>query len=96
MVLKEFSVQNQMNEEPAFAWWGLYKIRKKACIDTKTKPNYWQKMHKFGIRLTNTVKQSVELYYDNGNTLWWDILMTEMNNIRTDFEVLKYDIKKLV
>ena len=50
----------------------------------------------FGIRLTNTVKQAVELYYDNGNTLWWDILMTEMNNIRTDFEVLKDDIKKLV
>ena len=53
-------------------------------------------MHKFGIRLPNTINQDIELENKKGNTLWWDNLMKEIKNMRPVFEVFEGDIKKIV
>ena len=94
--LAEFSIQQGIQDEPAFAWWVPYTIKKKARIISKVKSKYWDRTHKYGIRLPKTVKEAIEIDNENGNTLWWDALMQEMKNVRPAFEVFEGDEKSLV
>jgi hypothetical protein len=50
---------------------------------------YWQRTHKFGIRVPKTIKEALRVDAENGNTLWWDAIVLEMSNIRVAFE--EYD-----
>ena len=94
--MAEYAFQNNIQDEPAFAWWVDYTIKKKARIISKIKSKYWQKTHKFGVKLPKTVKQAIEFDNENGNTLWWDALMQEMKNVRPAFEIHEGDAAKLV
>ena len=94
--LAEFSIQQGIQDEPAFAWWVPYTIKKKGRIISKVKSKYWDRTHKYGIRLPKSVKEAIEIDNENGNTLWWDALMQEMKNVRPAFEVFEGDEKSLV
>ena len=94
--LAEFAVQNKIDSEPAFAWWSPYVLKKKARIISKIKSKYWDRTHKYGIRVPKTVKEAIDIDNENGNTLWWDALMKEMRNVRPAFEVYEGDVKDLV
>ena len=94
--LAEYAIQQWIDKEPAFAWWVPYTIKKKGRIVAKIKSKYWERTHKYGIRLPKTVKEAIEIDKQNGNTLWWDALMQEMKNVRPAFEVHKGDESSLV
>ena len=94
--LAEYAVQNGIQDEPAFAWWVPYTIKKKARIVAKIKSKYWQRTHKYGIRIPKTVLEAKQLDKENGNTLWWDALMKEMKNVRPAFQIHEGDPKDLV
>ena len=79
--LAEFALQNELQDELAFAWWIGYTLKKKARICTKTKSKYWQKTHKYGFQMPKMVKQAIGHDKKDGNTLWWDALMKEMKNV---------------
>ena len=51
-----------------------------------------ENMHKYGLRIPHTVKESIDIDKANGDTLWWDTILQEMKNIRTSFEA--YEGKK--
>ena len=70
-----------MSEEPAFAWWVKFVLRKRDCIISKMQ-RHWLKTHKYGIRVPNTVEESILIDKENGDTLWWDAIMKEMKNVR--------------
>ena len=36
------------------------------------KSNYWQRTHKYGIRIPKSVKETIEIDEENGNTQWRD------------------------
>jgi len=94
--LAEFAIENGIADEPAFAWWVPYTLKKKARIVSKIKSKYWQRTHKFGIRVPKSVKEALEIDNENGNTLWWDALMKEMKNVRPAFEVYEGKVEDLV
>ena len=94
--LAEFAMQNGIADEPAFAWWVPYTLKKKSRIISKIKSKYWQRTHKYGIRIPKTVQEAISIDNENGNNLWWDALLKEMKNVRPAFEVYEGDIKKLV
>lgn len=79
--LAEFAVENGYAEEPAFAWWISHVLKKRDRIVAKVKSKYWQRTHKYGLRVPKTVKEAIEIDRENGNTLWWDALMKEMVNV---------------
>ena len=66
--LAEFAVQNGIDDEPAFAWWTSYVLKKKSRIISKIKSKYWDRTHKYGIRLPKTVKEAIEIDNAKGNT----------------------------
>ena len=86
--MAEYAVENRVSEEPDFAWWVKFVLRKRDCIISKTQ-RHWLKTHKYGIRVPNTVEESILIYKENGDTLWWDAIMKEMKNVRPSFEVFK-------
>jgi hypothetical protein len=47
--LAEYAVQARLAEEPAFAWWVPYTLKKLNRIIAKIKSKYWVRTHKFGI-----------------------------------------------
>ena len=94
--LAEYAVQAKISEEPAFAWWCPYVIRKRNRIISKVKSKYWQRTHKYGIRVPHSVKEAIEIDTINGNTLWQDAIRDEMVNIRPALEIWETDEEKLI
>ena len=83
----EYAVQSRLAEEPAFAWWVPYTLKKRNRIIAKVKSKYWIRTHKFGIKIPKTVEEARRLDAENGNTFWWDAIVKEMKNVRPAFEV---------
>ena len=70
----EFAFANRIHDEPAFAWWINEVIKKHERILKKLKTKYWQRTHKFGVRLPKTVAEALQFDKENGNTYWWDAI----------------------
>ena len=84
--LADYAVANALQDEPVFAWWVPYTLKKQIAIISKIKSKYWQKTHKYGVRVPKNVHEAREIDAKNGNTLWQDAISTEMKNIRIAFE----------
>jgi hypothetical protein len=82
----EYAKANRIDDEPAFAWWIPETLRKRDRILSKTKSKYWQRTHKFGLRIPKSVAEAQAIDAENGDTLWWDAIMKEMRNVRPAFE----------
>ena len=52
-------MKNRISEQPAFAWWIKYVLKKRDRIISKTSSKYWQKTHKYGVRILNSVKEAL-------------------------------------
>ena len=52
-------------------------LNKRDRIISKTR-SFWVNTHKYNIRVSSTVKEAIEIYKENGNTLWWDAIMKEI------------------
>ena len=87
--LAEYAVQNKIGNEPAFAWWIKYVLKKRDRIISKTASKYWQKTHKYGVRIPKTVKDAIAIDKENGDTRWWEAILQEMANVRPAFELFE-------
>jgi hypothetical protein len=85
--LAEYAVQLRLAEEPAFAWWVPYTLKKRNRIFAKIKSKYWDCTHKFGIKTPKNVAEARAIDAENGNTFLWDAILKEMKNVRPAFEV---------
>jgi Reverse transcriptase (RNA-dependent DNA polymerase) len=85
--LAEYAIVARISEEPAFAWWVPFTIRKRDRILSKVKSKYWIRTHKFGIKIPKNALEAKAFDIENGDTLWWDAICKEMRNVRPAFEV---------
>ena len=79
--LAEYAVQNRISLEPAFAWWSTYVLNKRNRVLAKIKSKYWIRTHKYGIDIPKSAKRAKGIDEFNQNTLWWDVIMKEMNTV---------------
>lgn len=91
-----YAVDRGPTDEPAFAWWTSYVLKKQKRILQKVKSKYWARTHKYGIRVPKNIKEAMEIDKENGNTLWMDAVRLEMNNVRVAFEEYDGDPNTLV
>ena len=82
----EYAVANKIADEPAFAWWVPYTLKKRNQIISKVKSRYWLKTHKFGFELPKDVNHAKRIDEANGNTFWQDAIKDEMGSVRPAFE----------
>jgi hypothetical protein len=89
--LAEYAVGNKIAEEPAFAWWVPYTIRKRDRIISKVKSKYWKRTHKFGIRLPKMVKEAMRFDKEDETDICQKAIEKEMKNVRVAFEFNEED-----
>ena len=94
--LAHYAVDRNLQDEPAFAWWIPYTLKKEKRILQKIKSKYWSRTHKYGIRVPRSIKEAIEIDKENGNTLWMDAIKLEMKNVRVAFEEYDGDPSTLV
>lgn len=82
----DYAIANKIDDEPAFAWWVPFTIKKRQRYISKIKSKYWQRTHKYGIEIPKSVAHALELDAKNGDTRWWDAIMKEMANVRVAFQ----------
>ena len=57
--LAEYVVENQIADNPEFACWVPYTLKKKDRIISKVKKKYWRITHKYGVRLPKNVTEAM-------------------------------------
>ena len=91
-----YATNRNIQDEPAFAWWVPYVLKKQKRILKKIKSKYWARTHKYGVRVPRNVQEAIEIDRENGNTLWMDAIKLEMKNVRVAFEEFEGDTSTLV
>ena len=88
----EYVISRGIQNEPAFAWWVPYVMRKRDVIVSAVKSRI-KTTHKYGIEMPvpgkDVVQHAIDLDRRNGNTLWRDSLAKEMRNLMIAFEILQ-------
>ena len=89
----EYAMARDIGEEPAFAWWVPYVLRKRVVIVSAVNSRVCKTSHKYGIELPSSVKNAIEIDCKNGNTFWQDAVAKEMGNVCVAFKILAPNAK---
>ena len=96
----EYVISRGIQNEPAFAWWVPYTMRKRDVIVSAIKTRLQRTTHKYGIEMPMTarttdeaVRLARELDIKNGDTFWMDALHKEMGDLVVAFEMLEHGEK---
>ena len=79
--LAEYAVASKIDEEPAFAWWVPYTLRKRDRIIAKVKTKYWKTTHKYGVRLPKSAAEALQIDAETGTDFWEKALNKEMGKV---------------
>ena len=82
----EFVKARGIHEEPAFAWWVPYTLRKRDVIIAAIKSRIRKTTHKYGIEVPTSVQHAYDIDLANGNTFWRDAIKLGMTNVGIVFE----------
>ena len=77
--------------EPAFAWWAPFALKKRDRIIAAVNKRHFKKSHKFGIELPKTVEQALAINRRTGTTHWKDATNKEMKDVAVAFKTLDSD-----
>ena len=78
-------------DEPAFAWWVPYTLKKRDRIIASIQSRVKKRDCKYGIQIPRTIKEAKILDERNGNTLWQDAIVLEMFEVGVAFKILGDD-----
>jgi hypothetical protein len=85
----EFAKAQGIADEPAFAWWVPYTLKKRNSIIAAINSRVAQKTHKYGIEVPRSIAHAKKIDEENGNTYWQDVLAKEMYNVSVAFKILE-------
>ena len=64
--LSKYVLANDIDTDPAFAWWVLFTVIKRNRIASKLQNKYWRTTHKFGIEVPTPVKRAYDIDDETG------------------------------
>ena len=86
----EYAKAHGLIDEPAFAWWVPYTLKKRDRIIKKMKArSVARKTHKFGIRVPKDVEEAMTIDDNTQTDFWAKAIQKEMKNVRVAFKVLE-------
>ena len=56
--MAKYAVQRRIAGDPVFVWWIRHVLAKRNRIIGNLKSKYWVQMHKFGIKIPNSVQEA--------------------------------------
>ena len=87
--IAEFAVSRGIADEPAFAWWVPYTLRKRDHIIAAVRSRVLKRTHKYGIEVPTSVEHAKQIDEKNRNTRWQDAIAKEMYNVAVAFKILE-------
>ena len=87
--IAEYVMSRKINNDPAFAWWVPYTLRKRDVMVSSIDSRIKKRTHKYGIEIPESHKEAIRLDTLNWNKLWADSRKLEMSNVGVAFWVLK-------
>ena len=78
-----------LEDEPAFAWWIPYTLKKRDRIIAAVNSRVRKSTHKYGIEIPNSVQDAIRIDRDNKDTFWQDAINKEMRNVGIAFKILE-------
>ena len=84
----EYATATGLQDEPAFAWWVPFTLKKRDRIVSGLNTRVRRKGRKFGIKIPTSVKEARDFDEENGNSLWMDALNKEMFEVGVAFKIL--------
>lgn len=94
--LARYARDHNLISQPVFAWWVPHVLRKSQTILSKVKSKYWERTHKYGIRIPKSVADAKRIDAANGNSFWMDAIRQEMSAIRVAVERFDGDPATLI
>ena len=85
----EYACLHQIDDQPMFAWWVNYVLKKRDSIVMKIKNRRTKKNMKFGIVVPSTVEEALVLDKANRNNHWEKALEKEYSRVRISFKLLE-------
>ena len=67
--MAEYAKARGIDDEPAFAWWVDFTLKKRDHIIAAINKRYHKQNSKFGIKVSKTVGEAIRFDQENGNTL---------------------------
>ena len=89
----EYATARNIADEPAFAWWVPYVLRKQDVVVSAVNSRVKRTSHKYGIEVPTSKKHAIEVDQKNKNSFWADALKKEMGNVCVTFEILGQNAK---
>ena len=89
VLVADYAKAFDLVDEPAFAWWVPYTLRKRDVIVSTVNARVKKKTHKYGVEVPRSLKEAIELDRKNGNRLWRDAYEKEIRNVSVAFRILK-------
>ena len=93
MEVAEYAISQGADDEPAFAWWVPFTLKKRERIISSVNARYHKRTHKFGIEMPKSVTHAKSIDIANVNTLWQDAISKEIKAVRIAFKILNGDDK---
>ena len=87
--MAEYITSCDIQDEPVFAWWVPYTLRKRDRIIASVKSRVCKSSHKYGIEILTLIKHAEDIDHRNKNTFWQDAIKYEMSNIGVEFKILE-------
>ena len=84
--IADYAVRRKVDHLPQFKWWVPYVIKKRTAIVKKVKSKYWQRTHKYGIRIPKNTDEAKIIDAKNKDTKWWDAICEQMKSVRVAFQ----------
>ena len=84
--LAEYAVLNNIQDEPAFAWWVPYVFKKRDRIIAKIKTKYWHTTHKYGVKLPKNAADALRIDAETGTDFWAKAINKEMGKAKVSYE----------
>jgi hypothetical protein len=86
----QYAVTNELDKEPAFAWWVPHTIKRHDTIISALKTvTSTKKSHKFGLEISTSIKRALEIDQETGTDFWQKAIAKEMLHVRPAFNILE-------
>ena len=89
----EYAKARGIADEPAFAWWVPYTMRKRDIILSAVKSRLRKTTHKYGIEIPTSIAHSEKIDEKNKNLFWRDAIALEMQNNGVAFNIQELGTK---
>ena len=92
----DYAMAKEIQDKAAFAWWIPWTLKKRTHIISMVKTKYWDKTHKFGIKVPKSITEAKRIDLDNKNKLWTEAVRQEIINVRVALKKYDGDTENLI